>query len=109
MKHLYGEFTKQQIKDQKKQLHSSIHWLLIYKEENYELLDRYFTSLLYRISGLNELFRTQPEIVTLISVLQSAKTEAKKEDFDFNIYRKLIFDAHSLVDKIREDDLVVES
>ena len=42
MKHKYGEFNQNQIANYKKKLHNNVHWLLIYKEENYEFLDEYF-------------------------------------------------------------------
>lgn len=104
MTHLYGTFSSSQIKEQKKSLHNSIHWLLIYKEENYEYLDTYFDALLTRIGGLNDLLFYPPELVTLLSLLQAARTEAAKEDFTFKKYRKLILDSHSLIDKIKESD-----
>lgn len=101
--HLYGEFTATQIKEQKKSLHNSIHWLLIYKEENYEYLDAYFDSLLLRVGGLNDILFAPPELVTLISLLQAARKEACNDNFSFKRYRKLILDSHSLIDKIKEE------
>lgn len=103
MKHLYGTFSPTQIKEQKKSLHNSVHWLLIYKEENYEYLDTYFDSLLMRIGGLNDILLEPPELVTLLSLLHAARVEARKEDFEFKKYRKLILDSHSLIDKIKEE------
>lgn len=103
MMHLYGHFTPTQMKEQKKSLHNSIHWLLIYKEENYEYLDAYFDSLLLRIGGLNDILFEPPELVTLISLLQAARKEACNDDFSFKRYRKLILDSHSLIDKIKEE------
>lgn len=103
MMHLYGHFTPTQMKEQKKSLHNSVHWLLIYKEENYEYLDAYFDSLLLRIGGLNDILFEPPELVTLISLLQAARKEACNDDFSFKRYRKLILDSHSLIDKIKEE------
>lgn len=103
MMHLYGHFTPTQMKEQKKSLHNSVHWLLIYKEENYEYLDAYFDSLLLRIGGLNDILFEPPELVTLISLLQAARKEACNVDFSFKRYRKLILDSHSLIDKIKEE------
>ena len=103
MIHLYGQFSSTQIKEQKKSLHNSIHWLLIYKEENYEYLDSYFDSLLMRIGGLNDILFEPPELVTLLSLLQAARKEAQNKDFEFKKYRKLILDSHSLIDKIKEE------
>lgn len=103
MMHLYGNFSETQIKEQKKSLHNSIHWLLIYKEENYEYLDTYFESLLLRIGGLNDILLEPPELVTLLSLLQAARKEALSDSFEFKKYRKLILDSHSLIDKIKEE------
>lgn len=103
MRHLYGTFSPTQIQEQKKSLHNSVHWLLIYKEENYEHLDAYFESLLMRIGGLNEILLEPPELVTLLSLLQAARNEAFKDNFEFKKYRKLILDSHSLIDKIKEE------
>jgi len=104
MEHLYGTFNSDQIKEQKRSLHNSIHWLLIYKEENYPQLDYYFETLLWRISGMNDILFNPPELVTLISLLETARKEANKKDCDFKKYRKLILDSHSLIDKIKEGD-----
>ncbi len=108
MKHLYGTFTPSQIAETKKALHISVHWLLLYKDPqnaglfDYKDVDHCFHSLLLKISGLNELLGNQPVIVSLLSVLQAARAENQSDDFNFEIYRKLILDAHSLVDKIKE-------
>lgn len=110
MKYLYGDFTPNQIAETKKTLHKSVHWLLRYKEPaNSEIfrtvdVDHCFDSLLRRIAGLNELLLEQPIIVSISSILQAARMENQKDDFNFEAYRKLILDAHSLIDKIKEDD-----
>ena len=104
MENIYGSFTKEQIVLQKKLLHNTVHKLLYFKEDGYNLLDKYFTGLLYKISGLNELFGFDAEIVNLMSLLQSAKTESNKDICDFDIYRKLILDAHTSIDNIKEGD-----
>lgn len=103
MDHLYGTFTAKQIADHKKALHNSIHWLLIYKENGYEDLDRYIFNLIVRISGLNDLLMNPPVIVSLLSILQALREENQKPDCDKKLYRKLVFDAHSIVDKIKEE------
>ena len=88
-----------QIHEEKERLKKSIFILLPYREAQYELLDKYFESLLFRINGLNELFSNQAEIITLMSLLESARHES-----DFAIYRKAILDATALVDSIKECD-----
>ena len=46
----------------------------------------------------------QPEIVTTMSLLQAAKKEFNKDRFNFRIYRKLILDAGSEIEKLKEGD-----
>lgn len=96
----YGYFSEKQMLDYKERLHSSIHWLLRYKEQNYDHLNEYFDSLLLQISGLNALLEYPSEFVTLFSLLQGARLELNKEPFNLHAYRKAILDAHTVVDKI---------
>ena len=104
IKYLYGEFSVEQLKEHKKHLHSSIHWLLIYKDPKtaYQWkdvdVDKYFSVLLLKIGGLNELFGKPESIVTLLSVLEAARLENQKQDFDWPVYRKLVLDAQNLVE-----------
>lgn len=106
MDHLYGTFTGCQISDQIRSLHSAIHWLLIYKDpqtgSDYKDIqfDKYFSNLMRRINGFGNLVGNPPHIVTLLSVLEAARLETVKLSFDFSVYRKLIFDAQSIVDKL---------
>lgn len=110
MKHLYGNFTANQIAETKKTLHKNIHWLLIYKDpENIGAfehinVDECFQSIMMRISGLNELLGESPILVTILSILQAARNENLKQPFCYKRYRKLILDAHSLIDKIKDGD-----
>lgn len=84
----------------KEQLHSKIHRLLIFKEDNCPTLDKYFTSLLFRIGGLNSLCGYPVELIELLSVLEGAYLECSKDNCNFKAYRKAIFDAHQLVDRM---------
>ena len=81
MKYLYGHFSDEQFERFKKQLHSKIHWLILYKDpkkkEEYPNVD------------FNKYFVT-------------AYRETKQNPFNYHNYRKCILDAHSLVDKIQE-------
>ena len=60
--------------------------------------------ILAKIGGLNELLLKQPEIVTTMSLLQAALMEFNNPDFNFSVYRKLILDAGSEINKLREED-----
>lgn len=98
----YGTLPSEQIHKEKEKLKSAIFILLPYRESSYALLDKYFESLLFRISGLNELFMNQSEILTLMSLLEAARHEE-----NFMKYRKAILDAMTLVDSIKECDVDV--
>lgn len=95
----YGTLPSSQIHKEKIRLQGAIYKLLPYKEEGYEFLDAYFISLQQRICGLNLLFGAQAKILTLMSLLESARYET-----DFLRYRKAILDACSLVEEIEEGD-----
>lgn len=104
IRYLYGEFSVEQLEEHKRRLHSSIHWLLIYKdpETAYQWkdvdVDKYLGVLLLRLGGLNELFGYPESIVTLMSVLEAVRIENSKDNFDWRVYRKLVLDAQSLVE-----------
>lgn len=110
MKHLYGEFSENQIAQTKKSLRGSIFFLLLcvdpktsweYKDVD---VNQCFNGLLLKIGGLNELLLKQPEVVTTMSLLQAALMEYNSPDFNFVIYRKLILDAGAEINKLREED-----
>lgn len=108
--HKYGEFTTKQIAEQKKSIRKSIFFLLLCvdpktKDEYPNVdVDKYFLGLLYRLGGLNSLLMNPPELVTILSSLESAYNEYKKEDFNFDTCRKLILDAGALVLSIKEGE-----
>lgn len=99
MMYKYGEVPPNQIAAEKKYFLSAIFKLLPYKEENYELLDNYFESVLQQLFGFNSISGFQTEVLTIISLLEYARTED-----DFDKYRKAIFDACGLVNLIKESD-----
>lgn len=109
MRHLYGEFSENQIAQTKKSLRGSIFFLLLCVDPKtsweYEDVDvnKCFNGLLLKIGGLNELLLKQPEVVTTMCLLQAALMEFNKPNFNFSIYRKLILDAGAEIDKLREE------
>lgn len=100
----YGFFSDVQLEEYKTKLHKKIFWLLIYKDPKtcaeYENIDfeKYFTFLMKEIDGLNKVLFYPKEIIEIMSLLESAFTETKKDSFNYRAYRKLILDAHNLVD-----------
>ena len=108
MVHKYGNFSKHQIKETKQKLRKQIFFLLIYvdPETNEEYkdvnVDDAFVHLLYKLGGLNSILFFPPELVTVISLLEAARIEYSKENFDFKIYRKLVLDSGAEILKIKE-------
>lgn len=101
MKYKYGEFTEEQMHGYKKILHSKIHWLLIYQESNYPQLIQYFNCVQFHIAGLAELIDS-PQIIELADLIECARIEYESENFNHFKYRKLILDAHSIIDLLPE-------
>ena len=104
----YGEFAELQIHEIKEILRKRIFFLLLVAEdieakEKFPEVDlmQANTTLLWRISGLNELLGEPTELVTVLSLLEEAKTTIKP-DFDFVKYRKLILDAGAEIMKIAD-------
>ena len=96
---IYTEVPPSQIAAEKQYLLSAIFKLLPYKQENYEHLNHYFESVLQRLIGFNKISGFQPEIITIMSLLEYARGEN-----DFSKYRKAVLDACGLVELIKESD-----
>ena len=80
-------------------IRSAIFKLLPYKEELYEFLDSYFESVLQQLRGFNKISGFQPEVITIMSLIEYARTED-----NFQKYRKAILDACGMVEFIKESD-----
>ena len=106
MTYKYGVYPSNQFQSFKKRLHSWVHWFLIYVEQNepHENVNKYFTKIQYEINGLNELLNHPAQVVEIMTLLESAKIEYNKPDFDYRVYRKIIFDVHELIDRISDGD-----
>lgn len=95
----YKEVPSSQIAAEKKHFTSAIFKLLPYREDNYEFLDNYFESLLQRLIGFNKISGEQPEVLSIISLIEYARCED-----DFKKYRKAILDACGMIELIKESD-----
>ena len=95
----YTEVPPCQIAAEKKYLTSAIYKLLPYKETSYDYLDNYFESVLQRLIGFNKISGFQPEVITIISLIEYAR-----EENDLRKYRKAILDACGMVEFIKESD-----
>ena len=100
----YGTFEKTQIVEHKNELHNHILALLYMKEENCSTLNDYFSSLLWKLNGYNEIFGNDPIMIDIMSSLEEARIEALKENYSHTKYRKLVLDAFNSLDKLKESD-----
>jgi hypothetical protein len=67
------------------------------REDNSPFLDATIQTLINQIGGSNRLFSYQPEILTIVSNLETARREPSQ-------FRKCILDAANLVDKLNGGD-----
>lgn len=95
----YTEIPPSQIAAEKDYFLAAIFKLLPYKQNGYKYLDNYFESVLQRLTGFNKISGFQPEVITIISLLEYARQEN-----DFQKYRKAILDACGTVKLIKESD-----
>ena len=93
----YEEIPSSQIAAEKQYFVSAIFKLLPYKQNGYDHLYNYFESVLQRLIGFNKISGLQPELITIISLLEYARGEN-----DYDKYRKAILDACGLVKLIKE-------
>lgn len=98
----YKDYSIEDLRNYFVKLHKQIHWLLIYKEEDFPALDDYFKYLLFRLNGLYEMFPHDYRIIELTVLIESAKVEANKPNYDHTLYRKAILDAHSIVSALED-------
>lgn len=111
MTHLYGTFTETQIKENAKIMHSEVHKLLLFKDNNVnqmifeseEDFQNYFSNVLTRFSGLNKILKCPVQMVALLATLQSAKDLVNSDDYSFCEYRRLILDAHGYIKSLFEE------
>lgn len=89
-------FSPDQIDNQCKYLWGAILSLLYQKEENYEFLDQRIQSVINIVSGSNTLFHNSPKIITICSLLETAR-------HDDSQFRKCIMDSMGLVDELRAE------
>ena len=97
MNSIYGDIPSNQIQAQKRYFYGAIIACLYQKENNDPLLDAHIQTLINQISGLNKLFNYQPEVLSIISCLETARTEPLQ-------FRKAILDAANLVNSLRDGD-----
>lgn len=97
MNNVYGEIPSSQISAQKRYLYGAIISTLYEREENSPFVDAHIQSLINQICGLNKLFNYQPEVLTIISCLETARVEPLQ-------FRKAILDAANLVNALKDGE-----
>lgn len=97
MKNGYGNVPSNQIEKQKRYFYGSIVDLLYKSEEGYPLLDARIQTLINQIMGSNKLFGEQPEVLSIVSFLETARKEPTQ-------FRKCVLDAANLVDALKGGD-----
>lgn len=105
--HKYGEFKQKQTEYYQQKLRKKIFWLVLYTDkkikDDFKNIDvvKYHENLLFEISNYNELLFYPKDFAEIINTLESALAILKSDDFDFNKYKKLVFDAGALMQRLK--------
>lgn len=88
----YGDISLEALKSNCSDIINQIYKLLPLKESDSPDLPYHFSTLLFRIRGISSLFPYESRWITIMSLIESARTET-----DFKLYRKAILDSCSIV------------
>ena len=108
--HKYGEFKQEQTEYYQNKLRKKIFWLVLYTDKNtkddFENIDvvKYHENLLFEISNYNALLFYPKDFVEIINTLEQALNILKSDSFDFQRYKKLVFDAGALMQRMKVGD-----
>lgn len=94
MEKCYENIPSNQIEKQKRYFYGAIINCLYLQEDNSPLVDATIQTLINQIGGSNRLFGYQPEVLTIISNLETARRKPAQ-------FRKCILDAANLVDTLK--------
>ena len=97
MKNVYENVPSNQIEKQKRYFYGAIINCLYLREDNSPFLDATIQTLINQILGSNVLFGFQPEVLTIVSNLETARQNPIQ-------FRKCILDAANLVDVLKGGD-----
>lgn len=107
VQHKYGEFADMQVTDAIEYIRKRIFFLLLVAEDLETRvkfpdvdLQKAHDSVMWVVSGLNDLLNKPSALVTALSRLEEAKNNLIKDEFDFKKYRKLILDAGAEISNI---------
>ena len=90
----YSNIPLNQIEKQKRHFYGAILNCLYLHEDNSPYVDATIQTLINEIIGSNRLFNYQPQILTIVSNLETARKEPTQ-------FRKCILDAANLVDTLK--------
>ena len=97
MRNVYENVPSNQIEKQKRYFYGAIINCLYLWEDNSPFVDATIQTLINQIGGSNHLFGYQPEVLTIVSNLETARTNPSQ-------FRKCILDAANLVDTLKGGD-----
>ena len=97
MKNYYENIPSNQIEKQKRYFYGAILDCLFKYEENYPFLDNRLQNLINQVKGSNELFNYQPEVLSIVALLETARD-------DHDQLRSCVLNAINLVDKLNGGD-----
>lgn len=96
----YNNIPLNQIEKQKKYLYGAMINILYLYDDNSPFIDATILNLRNQVLGMNELFNFQPQILTIVSNLNTARA-------DHTQLRSCILNAANLVDKLKGGDSYV--
>ena len=94
MRNIYENVPSNQIEKQKRHFYGAIINCLYLWDDNSPFVDATIQTLINEILGSNVLFGFQPEVLTIVSNLETARTTPSQ-------FRKCILDAANLVDALK--------
>ena len=100
MRNIYENVPSNQIEKQKRHFYGAIINVLHLKDNNSPFIDATIQTLINEILGSNALFGFQPEVLTIVSNLETARQNPIQ-------FRKCILDAANLVDTLKGGDVHV--
>lgn len=97
MKKIYTNVPSNQIDKQKRYFYGAILDVLYKFEEGYPFVDNRLQNLINQVQGSNELFGQQPQVLTIVALLNTARD-------DHSQLRSCILNAINLVDTLKGGD-----
>ena len=97
MRNSYENIPSNQIEKQKRYFYGAILDTLYKFEEGYPFLDNRIQNLINQIKGSNDLFGLQPQVLTIVALLETARN-------DHSQLRSCVLNAINLVDTLKGGD-----